>query len=184
MLNSRWRCIQLFHYKCHLSLLASFILSRMVASQASRRSSVSSSSPRQSIHQDVEKQEPRDSAPKDLEKITSNGTTTHEVPPIDIFAEAGDEIYKRFTPRRKQIIVFVLSFSSFLSPVSSTAVLSAIPEVAGTFNTSSSVINITNALYLVAMGLSPMFFGPISTMFGRRWVSLLESEEDILLTFP
>ena len=122
-----------------------------------------------SINHDVEKQAPK-KASHDLEKITSNGTTTQDVPPIDVFAEAGDEIYQRFTSRRKHIIVFVLSYSSLLSPVSSTAVLSAIPEVASTFNTTSSVVNITNALYLVAMGLSPMFFGPISTMFGRRWV--------------
>ena len=118
--------------------------------------------------QDLEKQEIRGQC-RGLEKIQSHHTG-QDLPPIDIFAEAGDEIYLKFTPRRKNIIVFVLSFCAFLSPVSSTAVLSAVPEVASTFETTSSIINLTNALYLVSMGVCPLLFGPIVSLYGRRWV--------------
>jgi multidrug resistance protein len=82
-----------------------------------------------------------------------------------------DEIYNKFSLRRKNIIVAVLSFCSFLAPVSSTTVLSAVPEVAATYNCDGSIVNISNALYMVFMGVSPMFYGPFGNIYGRRWIS-------------
>jgi hypothetical protein len=81
-----------------------------------------------------------------------------------------DEVYNRFSARRKMIIVAAMSFCSFLAPVSSTTVLSAVPEVAATFDTDGSVINISNALYMLFMGISPCFYGPYSNIYGRKWV--------------
>ncbi|KAH4972152.1 hypothetical protein HBI70_036910 [Parastagonospora nodorum] len=83
-----------------------------------------------------------------------------------------DEIYNRFSGRRKAIIVAVVSFCSFLAPISSTTVLSAVPEVAATFNTDGSIINVSNALYMLFMGLSPCFYGPYGNIYGRKWVSV------------
>lgn len=140
-----------------------------IQSNSDMKTSPPSASDLDSSVQDIEKQDTRNQC-NDLERIKSHDTG-HEIAPIDIYAEAGDEIYKRFTPRKKNLIVVVLSFCGFLSPVSSTAVLSAVPEVAATFDSTSSIINLTNALYLIAMGICPLFFGPISTMYGRRWVS-------------
>lgn len=84
----------------------------------------------------------------------------------------GDEIYNRFSERRKNIIVAVMSFCSFLAPVSSTTVLSAVPEVAATYNTDGSIINASNALYMLFMGISPCFYGPYGNIYGRKWVSV------------
>jgi hypothetical protein len=81
-----------------------------------------------------------------------------------------DEVYKRFSERRKTIIVAVVSFCSFLAPISSTTVLSAVPEVAATFNTDGSIINVSNAMYMLFMGLSPCFYGPYGNIYGRKWV--------------
>lgn len=86
-------------------------------------------------------------------------------PPID------DSIYDRLTPSRKRVIVALVSYCSFLSPMGSTTVLSAIPEVAGEYGTTGTVINISSALYMLFMGISPCFWGPASQIFGRRWVS-------------
>ncbi|KAF2025296.1 MFS general substrate transporter [Setomelanomma holmii] len=83
-----------------------------------------------------------------------------------------DEIYNRYSERRKTIIVAVMSFCSFLAPVSSTTVLSAVPEVAATFNTDGSIINVSNALYMLFMGISPCFYGPYGNICGRKWVSV------------
>lgn len=83
-----------------------------------------------------------------------------------------DEIYNRFSNRRKNIIVAVMSFCSFLAPVSSTTVLSAVPEVAATFNTDGAIINVSNALYMLFMGLSPCFYGPYGNIYGRKWVRI------------
>jgi hypothetical protein len=83
-----------------------------------------------------------------------------------------DEVYNRFSERRKLVIVAVVSFCSFLAPVSSTSVLSAVPEVAATFHTDGSIINVSNALYMLFMGLSPCFYGPYGNIYGRKWVRI------------
>ena len=81
-----------------------------------------------------------------------------------------DEAYNRFSERRKVAIVAAVSFCSFLAPISSTTVLSAVPEVAATYNTDGSIINISNALYMLFMGISPCFYGPYGNIYGRKWV--------------
>ena len=83
-----------------------------------------------------------------------------------------DVIYSKFSNSRKLVIVAVVSFCSFLAPISSTTVLSAVPEVAATFNTDGSIINVSNALYMLFMGLSPCFYGPYGNIYGRKWVSV------------
>ena len=85
--------------------------------------------------------------------------------------EADAEQYERFSSHRKVIITCVISICGFLAPISSTTVLAAIPEVAATFHTSGTIINVSNALYLAFMGISPCFWGPLSQIYGRRWVS-------------
>lgn len=81
-----------------------------------------------------------------------------------------DEVYNKFSDRRKIVIVAAMSFCSFLAPISSTTVLSAVPEVAATFNTDGSIINVSNALYMLFMGISPLFYGPYGNIYGRKWV--------------
>lgn len=86
------------------------------------------------------------------------------------YIEADASQYTRFSPHRKVLITAVCSVCSFLSPISSTTILSAIPEVAAEYKTSGSIINLSNALYLIFMGLSPAAYGPLSQVYGRRIV--------------
>jgi len=130
-----------------------------------------SDSPSSSIHEHHEKQNP--DTETTLYQTKSHVSATEIATANNAFREAGDEVYDRFSRPRKRVMVAVLSYCAFLSPISSTTVLSAVPEVARQFNTTGSVINLTNALYLVAMGLSPMFWGPISQVFGRRWPCIM-----------
>ncbi|KAJ7932732.1 major facilitator superfamily domain-containing protein [Mycena leptocephala] len=97
---------------------------------------------------------------------------SHDIPIVDIppVPTSDDSIYDRIPPYRKSIITCVVSFCGFLAPMSSTTVLSAIPEVASSFNTTGSIINLTNAIYLIFMGFSPCFWGPLSQVYGRRWI--------------
>lgn len=104
------------------------------------------------------------------------GSTIHGAPVPDPYAEATDEIFNQFSKRRKHMITLILGVCGFLSPMSSTAILSAVPEVAETFGTSGSTINISNAVYLAFMGVSPIFFGPISSMVGRKWVNICSAK--------
>ncbi|KAJ7611764.1 MFS transporter [Roridomyces roridus] len=86
-----------------------------------------------------------------------------------------DSIYDRLSPSRKIVITCVLAVCGFLSPISSTTVLSAIPEVASTYHTTGSIINVSNAVYLIFMGISPCLWGPMSQVYGRRWMCISSS---------
>jgi hypothetical protein len=121
---------------------------------------------------DVEKQSsPEESSTLQLPGLELTPSHIAHRDPVDPYFEAGDDIYNRFPHFRKIIITAVLSFCGFLAPISSTTVLSAVPEVAETFNTNGSIINLSNALYLIFMGISPMFWGPMGQIYGRRPVS-------------
>jgi Major Facilitator Superfamily len=90
--------------------------------------------------------------------------------------------YERFSEQRKLVITAVLSLCGFLAPISSTSILSAVPEVAAEYRTTGSIINLSNALYLISMGLSPCLWGPLSQVYGRRWVCWLEQLAQLSLT--
>jgi hypothetical protein len=94
--------------------------------------------------------------------------------PVDFvssFVEVPDSVYDRFSPHRKLVIVTLMSVCSFLAPFSSTSVLAATPEVAAEYNTTGTIINVTNAIYMLMMGISPIVWGPLSEVYGRRTVS-------------
>lgn len=84
-----------------------------------------------------------------------------------------DEVYDKYTPRRKAVMVALLSYCAFLPSISSTSTLSATPEIAAEFHTTGPIINVSSALYILMMGLSPMVWGPLSQVFGRRIITLV-----------
>lgn len=143
-----------------------------------------SESPRHSITRASSLNE--DMIGEDIEKAQTL-SASHAADPLDLvqsymshqdmhavtndYIEPNADQYTRFSRARKIGIVAILSFCSFLAPVSSTSILSAVPEVASTFNTTGSVINASNALYMVFMGMAAMFWGPLSQVWGRRPVS-------------
>ena len=98
---------------------------------------------------------------------------TNDLPlaPYNSHISIDPAVYDRIPPKRKLVIVAIISFCSFLAPLASTTVLSAVPEVSETYNTTGTIINISNALYMLFMGISPTFWGPMSQIYGRRWVS-------------
>lgn len=108
--------------------------------------------------------------PNTLVQVPSN-LTNQDLPAVTDEDEEDSEQYKRFSPARKIIIVSIISYCAFLAPISSTAILIAVPEVGKTFGTNGDIINASNALYLAFMGISSTFWGPISQVWGRRPVS-------------
>ncbi|KAI1762846.1 MFS general substrate transporter [Hypoxylon sp. FL1150] len=113
--------------------------------------------------------------PDELERYPTNHSLGPDMPvePISSVIEIPDEVYDRLPAHRKLIIVFLLSFCSFLAPISSTSVLAATPEIAAEYSTTGTIINLVNALYMLFMGLSPMFWGPLSQVYGRRLITLI-----------
>ncbi len=115
----------------------------------------------------------------DLEAVlTAAGSLGPDTPAAQVWTslvEIPDSFYDRLTPRRKTAIVALMSYCSVLAPISSTAVLPAVPDVAAEFGTTGVVINVTNALYLLFMGLSPIVWSPLSEVYGRRWITIVTS---------
>ncbi|KAL4724519.1 hypothetical protein ACLX1H_007960 [Fusarium chlamydosporum] len=63
----------------------------------------------------------------------------------------------RFSPSRKMLITAIVSFGGFNSNLSSQIVSPGIPEVAATFETTGTIINLTNALLEVGIISSVLF---------------------------
>lgn len=100
---------------------------------------------------------------------THDGAIVTQDQEPDSHYEQGDEIYSRYSPKHKVLIVCIMSFCSFLAPISSTSILAASPEVVATYATTGTIFNLSNALYMLFMGLSPLFWGPIGQTYGRKW---------------
>ncbi|KAH8820893.1 major facilitator superfamily domain-containing protein [Xylogone sp. PMI_703] len=143
------------------------------ASESKDLQDLDSGSIHSSASMDIEPR-PKDNTTLNLAHMSTHASNTHEAPiqHHSSHVEIPDEIYDRLPPSRKLVIVALLSFCSFLAPISSTTVLAAVPEVADTFNTTGDIINVSNALYLVCMGLSPCFWGPLSQVYGRRIICI------------
>ncbi|KAJ5088618.1 hypothetical protein N7456_012234 [Penicillium angulare] len=131
--------------------------------------------------------------PSQSHRSSSSITSDHEKPPAvtpdQSVTYEEDDLYTRFSPRRKQLITGVVTYCAFLSPIGSTMITSTIPEVAQYFKTSGSVINASNAVYMLAAGMSPFLVGQASQVYGRRWVwydykaplSSMDADETILI---
>lgn len=107
-----------------------------------------------------------------LEHLATHASHSHDAPiqHYSSYVEVPDEVYDRLPHHRKLVIVTLLSFCSFLAPISSTTILAAVPEVAHTYKSTGTIINLSNALYMLFMGVSPCFWGPLSQVYGRRIV--------------
>lgn len=82
-------------------------------------------------------------------------------------------VYYRFSNLQKQSITAFLALCSFMTSMSTTCILPAIPELMQTFSTTAFVIGISNAVYLAVMGAAALIWGPSADVFGRRAVSVL-----------
>lgn len=133
-----------------------------------------------SIHTITDSSSSQEIEPKttELQRWNSHISQGHDIAPVALdhvptILDQSETIYDRFPPHRKIIIVALMSICSFLAPISSTTILSAVPEVAATYESTGDIINLSNALYMLFMGISPCFWGPMSQVYGRRPVCIL-----------
>lgn len=142
---------------------------RLAEEGCSRNSSTTQLPPEEAQRPHSEYGEPP-GTPNTLVQVPSN-FTNQDLPAVADEELADEKQYQRFSPARKISIVSIISYCAFLAPISSTAILIAVPEVGKTFGTNGDIINASNALYLAFMGISATFWGPISQVWGRRPVS-------------
>ncbi|KAH7018103.1 major facilitator superfamily domain-containing protein [Microdochium trichocladiopsis] len=86
-----------------------------------------------------------------------------------------DDKYTRFGRWKRIRMVAVLCYYTFLTPISSTAVFVAIPEVVAELGSTPTVVNMSNALFFVFMALGPLLWGPLAQVVGRRPVLVASS---------
>ncbi|KAI9162825.1 Itaconate transport protein [Paramyrothecium foliicola] len=77
-------------------------------------------------------------------------------------------VYSRFSVAQKRSVTWFVAYCGLLASMSTTSILAAVPEVIETFKTTTTVINISNALYLVVIGFACCFWGPVADTFGRK----------------
>lgn len=142
---------------------------RLAEEGCSRNSSTTQLPPEEAQRPHSEYGEPP-GTPNTLVQVPTN-FTNQDLPAVADEELADEKQYQRFSSARKISIVSIISYCAFLAPISSTAILIAVPEVGKTFGTNGDIINASNALYLAFMGISATFWGPISQVWGRRPVS-------------
>lgn len=84
-----------------------------------------------------------------------------------------ETFYSLCSPSRKKLIVFIVSLSCFLSPLSSMSFLPAVSIIAEEFQTTGTVINISNAVYNFCMAISTILISPLGAIYGKRWVMII-----------
>ncbi|KZV86099.1 MFS general substrate transporter [Exidia glandulosa HHB12029] len=88
-------------------------------------------------------------------------------PPADA-SEPDKEQYSVWSHNEKIAIVVLTGAASMLSTMSGQIYFPAIPAIADAFHVSIEDINLTVTSYLILQGLSPMVFGPLADVKGRR----------------
>jgi MFS family permease len=69
---------------------------------------------------------------------------------------------------RKYLILFSVSWMTFVITYSSTALLPAMPEISSEFSIPSESVAVTNAGVLLAMGFSSFVWIPVGLLLGRQ----------------
>ncbi|PVH77046.1 MFS general substrate transporter [Cadophora sp. DSE1049] len=69
---------------------------------------------------------------------------------------------------RKYLVLATVSWMALVATYSTTSLLPATPEIGAEFHTTVSILNITNAGFLLSMGFSSFISGPLVEVFGRR----------------
>ncbi|EIW69837.1 hypothetical protein TREMEDRAFT_13217, partial [Tremella mesenterica DSM 1558] len=82
------------------------------------------------------------------------------------------DIYDRFTPRKKKMIVAIVSYSAFLAPFTSSVFLPSIPQMASDLKTTATVINYTVAIFIATIGIAPVVWSPLAGFYGRKPIYL------------
>ncbi|KZT04894.1 MFS general substrate transporter [Laetiporus sulphureus 93-53] len=110
------------------------------------------------------------------EDITASQVWQDKQEGLVVSEEQDDWSIDRANPRnwsltRKWVCTAIVSLYSFVSPLSSSMMAPALPDISKHYGiTSSSVQALTLSIFLLSFAIGPLFFGPLSEMYGRAWV--------------
>ncbi|CAI5760548.1 unnamed protein product [Candida verbasci] len=73
----------------------------------------------------------------------------------------------------KYIIVTIIALASVTGPMGTSIMLPAIDDIVAKLHTSNSMVNVSVGVYMLALGIFPMWWSSFSERFGRRSVYLI-----------
>lgn len=131
--------------------------------------------------------------PKDAEKHNQHNEQHQQVPDAPNKFEESDEDDDPFVPLKerhgllpflclvrerkeprdyqkgiKHLIVASVSFAAMVGPMGGSIFLPAMDDIAHKFNSTRSVVNVSYGLYILSLGIFPIWWSSISEQFGRR----------------
>ncbi|KAK3707818.1 hypothetical protein LTR37_011820 [Vermiconidia calcicola] len=74
--------------------------------------------------------------------------------------------------KSKWMLTFVIAVAGAAAPMASSIVLPALIDIARYFNTTSAVVNLSVALYMLSMSIFPLWWSSFSETLGRRTIYL------------
>jgi len=77
------------------------------------------------------------------------------------------------SPMVKLIIVAIIGFAAITGPMGSSIMLPALDDITTDLNTSISIVNVAVGVYLLALGIFPLWWSAISERNGRRSIYLV-----------
>lgn len=103
----------------------------------------------------------------------SNPQDVQEEGPVPDLEQLGPAVsnrpaYSVFTPWQKRLIIFMVTWGSFISPTSANIYFPALNPLSEYLHVSSTLINLTLTSYMIFQGLAPTLTGDLADMAGRR----------------
>ncbi|RLV96699.1 MFS antiporter QDR3 [Spathaspora sp. JA1] len=73
----------------------------------------------------------------------------------------------------KFMVVFIIAFASITGPMGTSIMLPAIDDITVSLNTTTSIVNVSVGIYLLALGIFPLWWSAFSEKYGRRSVYII-----------
>ncbi|KAG0199051.1 hypothetical protein BGX28_007612 [Mortierella sp. GBA30] len=80
---------------------------------------------------------------------------------------------KNWPRRKKNVVVFTIAYCAFVAPLASSIYMPAVLQVKDDLNTTSSLVSATLSVYVLFMGIMPVFWASLCDYFGRRPIYLM-----------
>ncbi|ROW14089.1 hypothetical protein VPNG_04121 [Cytospora leucostoma] len=109
-----------------------------------------------------------DDSPTDADPSTEDAAPDTEPDPEALTRVPSGPAYSAFSPAMKKWIITVVSFTSFISPMTANIYFPALNPIANDLGVSVSLINLTLTTYMILQGIAPTLFGDFGDMAGRR----------------
>lgn len=92
---------------------------------------------------------------------------------IQVLPDPADSPQTPLSSTRRSIILMIVTLSGLLSPMASTIYLPSMIHIEKDFDATKAELDLSVSLYLLTVGISPLFWGTLSDRAGRRWIAIL-----------